>query len=47
MTCSNMQLAKYMTSQLLRISKNNKKHDIVIYAISKIYDIAIITNQQK
>ena len=38
----NTQLVKNMTSQLLRIRKNNKKHVIFKYAINKKYVITII-----
>ena len=42
MSFLNMQLAKCMSSQLLRIRKNNKKHVIFKYAINKKYVITII-----
>ena len=41
MSFSNTQLIKIMTSYLLRIYKNNKKHVIFKYSINKKYVITI------
>ena len=47
MTFLNTQSTKIMSSQLLRIRKNNKNHDVFKYAINENYVITIITNSQK